>query len=517
MSIAVAASAHPHASHSKGGTSSSQQPASPSPAFISASHNGHAPSSSSETPHKHKTQQEPSTSVRETRRAATSPAPSHRALSSSATPNTPQRAPPSSRGGGGGGGTKGGGSSTRPSSSRGPSPSHRSHSPIRGGPSPSPSKSASTLKSARTPRPNTVYRPSPFTARGRNYVDLPAVYSGNFISPPEEFTTLAEVCGVCGLPSTVVCTSCGLASYCGEAHRSEAWGRLGHEHTCGMALPTPLSLQDAKVDEAVAALVQHGAAHTGLAESAIARITHHCRQGAASDRNINKVVNAGGVNGIVRAMQTRLENNYRPEGVLASGCALLALIGNNPERQRIVAEAGGFNVVVDVLKGHLGSVRTQVSGAIALSSLGASEPGGSQAVGRGAIPHLTQAMITHVGHTDVQAQVCFALAALVSNPTSADVRCKQALEAGAFGAIGTRIVTLTLILTLTHTHTLILALTLSFTITLTLALTIALTLSECTAATRNQTAITGRRIARRGNRHTTADPKFGREVAPSGL
>ena len=102
--------------------------------------------------------------------------------------------------------------------------------------------------------------------------------------PPQEqcFVDLDCSCAVCGVQPRLVhladwnrmqaCGLCNVAQYCSQRCRKIAWSFLGHDKSCGNALPTPASIRAASATQLFSVLREYACAHAALATAVLSRL-----------------------------------------------------------------------------------------------------------------------------------------------------------------------------------------------------------------------------------------------------
>ena len=222
------------------------------------------------------------------------------------------------------------------------------------------------------------------------------------------------------------CARCCLV-YCCPEHRAIAAEYIDHSQQCGRALPTPNGLAAASAEDAVDALCQFGEAHTGLAESAMARLLFLCGPTPAVTADGTRpladcggvtaaLLRRGGFEALLRAMacpQNRdaSEQRLASEGVQAGGCSLLAWLAPHVSAEQLLAaharrEAAALALVLDAMRAPSASPLVLARGALAVATIASvSDLARSQLIERGAPATLAAALQCRRGHPDLNAEL----------------------------------------------------------------------------------------------------------------
>lgn len=189
-----------------------------------------------------------------------------------------------------------------------------------------------------------------------------------------------------------------------------------------------------------------GGSSTGSGEKSQARITEILRKDIWSDdeatvktalENLNaeasrgsayrgKIIQFGGVIGIIRAMETH-SNSYKTQ---VSACALMTTLARDSGTQIAIGEMGGITAIVEAMTKHTETEKVQEKGCYAISNI--TRHRGSNDGADGAVVALCAAMTKYPNNIIVQAKAFAAVANLcMDNP----VRLQELSDCGGMLAI----------------------------------------------------------------------------------
>ena len=215
-------------------------------------------------------------------------------------------------------------------------------------------------------KPTTARKPRPLmasSARQRRLSSGKSAASAPPAAPSSPVFPVASlgmgiICSVCGEMAPAgekhgfPCSECGLVAYCCRDHRNEAWDQV-HHYTCGRVLPTPKSIHQASLEDAVLAIREYGEVDPSLADSALERSIDHVNasirwQAEDRERLVEIFRDVGGFEGVTRQMVLRPK-----DASLQARCAVvLSGFAEGEATCQHASDAGAFACLASALLNH---------------------------------------------------------------------------------------------------------------------------------------------------------------------